>query len=142
MHDVPGISIAEPVAAGRYALFFDGQECGGERWQITRALDGFTITGEQQIDPPHPFPNRQEYRVMLTPEWRPAGLDVIWTVGDRRLVAMHRADGAVWRVRVDYGGQSREQHGDFPGVCEVEYTTHLTNAVILARRDFQVGGEH
>ena len=142
MHRPIEMLIAEPIASGRYALFFEAQECGGERWQIARTPDGLTITGEQQLDPPHPFPNRQEYRVMLTPEWRPTGLDVIWTVGNKRLVAMHRADGAVWRVRIDYEGQSREQFGDFPEFCEVEYTTHLFNAVILARRDFQVGGEH
>ena len=79
---------------------------------------------------------------MLTPEWRLTGLDVIWTVGSRRLVAMHRADAGIWRVSIEYGGQTTEQHGDFPDYCEVEYTTHLFNAVILARRDFQVGGEH
>jgi hypothetical protein len=138
----PDVSLDSLVAAGRYALFVSGQECGGERWRIDRTADGFAITGEQRLEPPHPFPSVQEYRVMLTLEWRPAGLDVIWTVGDRRLVAMHRADGAMWRVRIDYDGQSREQFGDFPNVCEVEFTTHLANAVILARRDFQVGGEH
>ena len=79
---------------------------------------------------------------MLDARWRPLGLDVIWTVGARRLVAEHRADARTWRVRIDYGGQVREQHGDYPDGCEIEYTTHLFNAVVLARRDFQVGGEH
>jgi hypothetical protein len=130
------------VAAGRYALFFAGGECGGERFAITRTDDGYAIEGEQVMGPPHPLPNRQEYRVALTPEWRPRGLDVIWHVGDRRLVATHRVDGVTWRVRIEHDGQVREQHGDFPGGCEVEFTSHLANLVILARRDFQVGGEH
>jgi len=130
------------VAAGRYVLFFGGRECGGERFEITHAGDGYAIQGEQVMGPPHPLPNRQEYRVQLTAEWRPTGLDVIWHVGERRLVATHRADGAMWRVRIEHDGQVREQHGDFPGVCEIEFTSHLANLVILARRDFQVGGEH
>ena len=142
MHDPFAALLAEPVAAGRYALFHDGHECGSERWEIARVRDGYTITGEQEIEPPHPFPNRQEYRATLDQDWRPTGLDVIWTVGPRRIVAMHRAEGAMWRARIEYGDQVREQQGDFPAVCEVEYTTHLFNAVILARRDFQVGGEH
>ena len=142
MHDSTPTLLAQPVVSGRYALFFQGQECGGERWEISRTQDGYAITGEQQITAPHPFPNQQQYRAMLTHEWRPAGLDVIWKVGDRTLVAMHRAEAGLWRVRIDYGGQTREQEGDYPEVCEVEYTTHLFNAVILARRDFQVGGEH
>jgi putative glycolipid-binding protein len=142
MNDSRSSLLTEPVASGRYALFFNGQECGGERWEIARTPDGFTITGEQELEPPHPLPNRQQYRAMLTPEWRPAGLDIIWRVGDRELVAMHRAGDGVWRVRIDYGGQVREQQGDYPDSCEVEFTTHLFNAVILARRDFQVGGEH
>jgi len=142
MHDPFSALLAEPVASGRYALFHDGQECGGERWEIVRTRDGFTIVGEQELEAPHPFPSRQEYRATLTPEWRPSGLDVIWTVGERRVVAMHRADGGTWRARIEYGGQVREQQGDYPEFCEVEYTTHLFNAVILARRDFQVGGEH
>ena len=79
---------------------------------------------------------------MLDTNWRPIGLDVIWTVGDRRLHAMHRAAERMWRVRIEYGGGTREQQGDYPEGCEVEYTTHLFNMVILARRDFQVGGEH
>jgi len=130
------------VAAGRYALFFDGHECGAERWQVSRTDDGYAIEGEQVMGPPHPLPNRQDYRALLTPDWRPAGVDVIWQVGERRLVATHRADGATWRVRIEHDGQVREQQGDFPGTCEVEFTSHLANLVILARRDFQVGGEH
>src|SRR6267378_3965030 len=100
MHDPVGVLLAETIATGRYTVFFDGRECGGERWELTRKRDGFTLTGEQEIESPHPLPNRQEYRAMLTPEWRLTGLDVIWTVGSKRLVAMHRAEAAVWRVRI------------------------------------------
>jgi putative glycolipid-binding protein len=142
MHDPLAALLTETIASGRYTHYFQGQECGAERWEIARTRDSFTITGEQEIEPPHPFPSRQEYRATLSPEWRPTGLDLIWTVGPRRLVAMHRAEAGMWRVRIDYGGQTREQEGDFPDFCEVEYTTHLFNSVILARRDFQVGGEH
>src|SRR5262245_7080715 len=125
MHDPLGTLLGETIVTGRYALFFGGQECGEERWELARTRNGLIVTGEQEIEPPHPFPNRQEYRAMLTPEWRPTGLDVIWTVGNRRLVAMHRAEAGVWRVRIEYAGQTREQQGDFPEFCEVEYTTHL-----------------
>ena len=134
--------LAEPVASGRYAVFFEGRECGGERWEIVRTQDGYAITGEQETEPPHPFPNHLQYRVMLSPDWRPIGLDVIWAVGKRTLTAMHRAGDGVWRARIEYDGQTREQEGDFPEFCEVEFTSHLANLVILARRDFQVGGEH
>ena len=132
----------DTLVSGRYTMFHAGDECGGERWEIAAWGDGYAITGEQEIHAPHPFPSRQEYRAMLDSRWRPVGLDVIWTVASRRLVALHRADERTWRVRIDYGGKTREQHGDYPDLCEVEYTTHLFNAVILARRDFQVGGEH
>jgi hypothetical protein len=135
-------SYAGPLVSGRYAMYWSGAECGGERWEIGASDDGYTITGDQEIHAPHPLPSRQEYRAILDRHWRPIGLDVIWTVGSRRLVALHRAIERTWRVQIDYAGQSREQHGDYPDVCEVEYTTHLFNAVILARRDFQVGGEH
>ena len=143
MSDRPRPAVAaEPVISGRYVMFWAGQECGGERWEIARREDGYVIVGEQEITPPHPYPNRQEYRATLTNEWRPTGLDVIWTVGARRIVATHRAAGDQWRVQIESGGQVREQHGDFPAFCEVEFTTHLFNLAILARRDFQLGGEH
>lgn len=128
--------------AGRYAIFHAGEECGTERWRVEATADGLVATGEQEMMPPHPFPNRHEYRATLTREWRITGLEVVWTVGPRVLRATHAADGAMWRVRIEYGGQVREQEGDFPDYCEVEYATHLFNTFVLARRDFQVGGEH
>jgi len=135
-------SAGATVLAGRYALFHAGEECGTERWRIEIVDDHLAATGEQEMVPPHPFPNRHEYRATLTHGWRITGLEVVWTVGPRVLRATHAADGTMWRVRIEYGGQVREQEGDFPDYCEVEYATHLFNTFVLARRDFQVGGEH
>ena len=142
MTALTGSRRAETVLAGRYALFHAGVECGMERWRLETVGDGLVVTGEQEMVPPHPFPNRHEYRATLTREWRITGLEVVWTVGPRVLRATHAADGAMWRVRVEYGGQVREQEGDFPAYCEVEYATHLFNTFVLARREFQIGGEH
>ncbi len=130
------------VAAGRYAIYHGGQECGEERWRIESAPIGLVATGEQRFVAPHPFPSVQEYRVTLTDRMRHTGLEVLWTVGDRRLRALHSAAGDTWRARIEYQDHVREQEGDYPESCEVEYATHLFNAFILARRDFQVGGEH
>lgn len=135
-----GVSVL--AAAGRYLIFHGGRECGEDRWRLEHAADGYVLTGEQVMTPPHPFPSRQEYRAMLSREWRPHALEILWTVGERTLSAMHAAGEGRWRVRIDYQSQVREQEGDFPDYCEVEYTTHLFNTTILARRDFQLGGEH
>jgi hypothetical protein len=130
------------LASGRYLIFHGGRECGEERWQLSRVADGYVVTGEQVMVAPHPFPSRQEYRATLTDAWRLTGLEIVWTVGERVVHATHQASGARWRVQIEYGGQVREQEGDFPEFCEVEYGTHLFNAFILARRDFGLGGEH
>lgn len=130
------------VLSGRYLVFHAGEECGRERWRVEAVEGGLVATGEQEVVPPHPFPNRHEYRATLTPEWRVTGLEVLWTVGTRVLRATHEAQGARWGVCIEYAGHVREQEGDFPAVCEVEYATHLFTTFVLARRDFQVGGEH
>jgi len=130
------------IAEGRYALFFSGQPCGEERWSLERTADGMVATGEQVMEAPHPFPNRHEYRIALTEGWRVTGLDIAWTVGARRVDAVHRADDARWHARLESDGHVREQHGDYPTGCEVEYCSHLANTFILAQRDFQPGGEH
>ena len=130
------------VLSGRYVLFHDGEICGEERWRIEATDDRLVVTGEQETIPPHPFPNRHEYRATLSPDWRIEGLEVLWTVGPRMLRSTHATEGGMWRVRIEYGGEVREQQGDFPGVAEVDYATHLFNTFILARRDFAVGGEH
>jgi hypothetical protein len=133
---------AVTAISGRYVLYHEGVECGEERWRIEGTDDGMVLIGEQETAPPHPFPNRHAYRATLTREWRISGLEVLWSVGPRELRATHVADGMMWRVRVEYEGHFREQEGDFPDYCEVDYATHLFNTLILARRDFQIGGEH
>jgi len=62
-------------------------------------------------------------------------------VGQRILRARHGADGAMWRVRIEYGGQVREQEGDFPTTARS--STHApVQHVRAGARDFQIGGEH
>jgi hypothetical protein len=130
------------VASGRYIVFHAGQECGEERWRIELSADGLVATGEQELVAPHPFPNRQQYRASLSSMMRIRGLEVLWTVGTRTVRAEHAAEAGIWRVRIEAEGHAREQSGDFPDGCEVEYGTHLFNTFILARRDFQLEGEH
>jgi hypothetical protein len=123
-------------------MYMAGQRCGEERWTIEETPSGVVVTGEQEMVAPHPFPNVNAYRVTLGANWRPLGLEIQWTVGDRVLTALHRAEGGYWRVRIDYQGHVKEQEGDYPDACEVEFVTHLFNAFILARRDFALDGEH
>jgi hypothetical protein len=139
---VPSPSTTRLVAEGRYQIFHAGRECGEERWRIETAAAGLVATGEQRLVAPHPYPSASEYRATLTDTMRVTGLEILWTVGARRLRALHAAVGGTWRVRIETEGQVREQQGDFPDVCEVEYGTHLFNTFFLARRDFRVGGEH
>jgi hypothetical protein len=128
--------------AGRYLIYAGGRECGEERWSIEVTPEHLIASGEQVMVAPHPFPNRSEYRATLTHGWRLSGLEVRWTVGERRLAATHVADAGQWRVQIEYGGEMREQQGDYPAFCEVDFVTHLFSAFILQRRDFQIGGEH
>jgi hypothetical protein len=128
--------------SGRYELFHQGRACGEERWRIEPSSDGYVITGDQELVAPHPFPNRQQYRAEVERGGRLMGLEIRWDVGTRALHATHRASNGMWRVRIEYGGETKEQEGDYPSGCEVEYGTHLLNMIILARRDFQTGGEH
>jgi len=130
------------VMSGRYTVFSGGVECGEERWRMVADGDRLIVTGEQEIVRPHPFPSRLAYRVTLTSRWRVTGLELQWHVGEREVRALHEATGERWRVQVHAGGHVREQEGDYPSACEVETLTHLTSMFILARRDFQVGGEH
>lgn len=142
------IPLADPRRAatgaivGRYLLYHAGVECGAERWRIEGGEEGMVAGGEQETVPPHPFPSRHAWRATLSREWRITGLEVLWRVGARELRATHAADSGMWRVRIEYGGRLREQEGDFPDGCEVDFATHLFNTLVLARRDFQVGGEH
>jgi len=136
--------LSEPrvLFAGRYVQFHAGRECGEERWRIEVTPERLIARGEQVITAPHPLPNRQEYRATLDHDWRLTGLEVRWSVGDRELSAIHSADGARWRARIEYAGHVKEQEGDYPAFCEVDFTTHLFSAFILQRRDFALGGEH
>lgn len=142
MSSLAGTSETTAAIAGRYVIFHAGRECGEDRWAIRATADGWVLTGEQTTWPPHPFPSRQEYRAPLTREWRPLGLEIHWTVRERVLRAFHASESGQWRVRIEAEGQTREQHGDFPEVCEVDYGSHLFQAFLLARKDFAEGGEH
>jgi hypothetical protein len=129
--------------SGRYAIFHGGIECGEERWEL-RPDDagGVVATGAQETLAPHPYPSRQEWRATLDRGGRLSGLEILWTVGAPALRAIHEAREGRWRVRIERGGEVREQQGDYPEGCEVEFGTHLANLFILARRDFAVDGEH
>jgi hypothetical protein len=129
-------------ASGRYRIFFQGDECGEERWSIAPHLGGLVASGAQETLAPHPFPNRHEYRATLGADGRLTGLEIHWTVGPQRLVATHHAEAGMWRARIEFAGHVKEQHGDYPEFCEVDYATHLMSWFMLARRDFAVGGEH
>lgn len=137
-----GVTGRATVVSGRYTIFHEGVACGEDRWRIESHDGGHAVTGEQVTVPPHPFPNRQEYRVTLDADWRPLTLEIVWTVRDRSLRAFHASEGGTWRARIEYGAEVREQQGDFPNFCEVEYGTPVFSAFVLARRDFGVGGEH
>lgn len=132
----------DTTVTGRYLIFAGGRECGEDRWRLSASADGWVLEGEQATVRPHPFPNRQEYRVTLSDDWRPRGLEILWTVGERMLRATHAADQGLWRVRIEHDGQVREQQGDYPDFCEVDYGMHLFHAFVLARRDFALEGEH
>src|SRR5438445_81555 len=129
---------ATALITGRYALHFMGRECGEERFRLEVVPGGYVITGDQELADPHPTPGRQEYRATLARDWRLSGLEIRWRVGERTLLSTHRAGDGMWRVRVEYADQVKEQEGDFPAFCEVDYGTHLFNTIVLARRDFQI----
>ena len=130
------------VTSGRYAVYHAGRECGEERWRIETTPEGAVATGEHLLEAPHPFPSRQEWQARLTRAGRLAGIEVVWTVGQRRLRAIHAADGPRWRARIEYGGRVHEQHGDYPAGCEVDFVSPLSITFMLARRDFALEGEH
>jgi len=113
------------VLAGRYELFHLGRACGVEQWRIEPLGDGYVITGDQELVAPHPIPNRQEYRATVDRSGRLTGLEIRWNVGMRALHATHRANDDMWRVRIEYGGEVKEQEGDYPSGCEVEYGTRV-----------------
>ena len=133
---------ARTVFAGRYAQFHSGIECGEERWALSATPDELIARGVQNMTAPHPAPGRLEYGVRLSHAWRVLAVEATWRVGTRELHAIHTADGTRWRARVEYDGQVKEQEGDYPDVCEVDFVTHLFSTFLLQRRDFAPGGEH
>jgi hypothetical protein len=142
MTSIASLNPTGTVAAGRYVIYFAGRECGDERWQVVRTHEGFVVTGEQVTVAPHPFPSTQEYRATFTPAGRPSGLEILWRVGERIVRSLHEAGRERWHVRIEYADHVREQEGDFPDYCEIEYATPLVKTFMFARRDYAVGGEH
>lgn len=130
------------VAAGRYALFAGGIECGGEEWRIDLREPGFVAVAEQVTSPPHPFPSRQEWRATLSEEWRVESLEIVWSVGDRRVLARHAASGGRWHVRIDYAGHVREQQGDYPAACEIGFASPLFSTFALRHYVVEPGAMH
>ena len=142
MNPSSGALSARTVFAGRYAQFHDGIECGEERWIIEATPEELTARGVQSMTAPHPAPGRLEYCVRLSHTWRVLAVEALWRVGTRELHAIHAAAGARWRARIEYDGQLKEQGGDYPPACEVDFVTHLFSTFLLQRRDFAPGGEH
>ncbi len=129
------------MASGRYLVLHAERECGEERWELRAAGEGFVLTGEQELFAPHPRPLRQEWRATLSRRGRLTGLEVRWS-RPRVLRARHAVEGGRWHARIEYGGQVREQDGEFSDACEVEYGTRVASLFVLARREFRLGTEH
>ncbi len=130
------------LASGRYVILHAGRECGEERWELRAAGEGFVLTGVQELIPPHPRPHRQEWRATLGASRRLTGLEARWVMGARVLRALHSVEGGRWHARIEYEGQVREQEGEFPEVCEVDYGTPVASVSVVARREFRLGTEH
>jgi len=127
----------------RHALFAESERCGEDHWRITSRGDGGAeASGEQETRAPHPFPSRTVWRATLSPQLRVTSLDIDWHVGARHLRATHQAEGDRWQVRVDHGGHTRAQEGDYPAACEVMFGSHLFHTIALRRYAWAVGAEH
>lgn len=128
---------------GRYTLFAAGVPCGSEAWRVeSRGEHGSEASGLQETRAPHPFPSRTAWRAMLSPLQRVTSLEVDWHVGERHLRAVHRAAGDLWQVRVEHGGHTREQEGDYPAFCEVLFGSHVFHTLALGRYVWAEGAEH
>ena len=139
----PAIGAAALAAAGRYAIFHSGVEAGEERWSVETSADGGAVArGEQVVVAPHPMPCELEWRARLSPLGRVTALEAAWRVGTRSVRAEHAAEGDVWRARIQYGGHTREQEGDFPGFAEVVFGSHVLHTVMLHRYVLAPGAEH
>lgn len=134
---------ASLVAAGRYAIFHAGDECGEERWSIEPADDGGVLArGEQVLSAPHPLPSDLEWRARLSGAGRLLELEASWRVGTRSVRAEHRAGAERWHARIQSGGHTREQEGDFPPYAEVVFGSHVLHTILLRRYVLEPGAEH
>lgn len=131
------------VAAGRYAIYHLGAETGEERWSVEPAAGGGVVArGEQVLVAPHPMPSELEWRALLSSEGRLVELEMSWRVGTRSVRADHRASGERWHARIQSGGHTREQEGDFPRYAEVVFGSHVLHTVLLRRYVLEPGAEH
>lgn len=140
---IPTTGAVSLVAAGRYAIYHLGAEAGEERWSVEPAADGGVVArGEQVLAAPHPLPCELEWRARLSPDGRLEELEADWRVGTRGVRADHRASGERWHARIQSGGHTREQEGDFPGRAEVVFGSHVLHTVLLRRYVLEPGAEH
>ncbi len=131
------------AATGRYAIFHAGAEAGEERWTLEAAADGGVIArGEQVLQSPHPLPSDLAWRARLSAEGRLVELEADWRVGTRSVRADHRASAERWHARIQSGGHTREQEGDFPSYAEVVFGSHVLHTVLLRRYVLEPGAEH
>ncbi len=131
------------VARGRWLVFEVGIECGDETWTLERGEDGAIVaSGVQTTRAPHPFPSVLTWRAEAAPDGRVIALHVRWRVGEREVVADHRADGERWSASIDVGGHARAQQGDYPARCEVLLGTHGVHQLAFRRYVLEPGARH
>ncbi len=139
----PAFDPRVPLARGRWLVFAAGAECGDETWTLERGAGGaLRARGEQTTRAPHPFPSVLAWRADTSPDGRVVALQVRWRVGEREVVAEHRAEGERWSATIDVGGHVRAQQGDYPPGCEVLLATHGVHALALRRYVLEPGAEH
>ena len=137
------IGAAALLASGRYAIFHAGVEVGEERWSVEPSTDGGAVArGEQALGTPHPMPSELEWRARLSPDGRITALEMEWRVGTHTVRAEHAVAAERWHARILYGGHTREQEGDFPGLAEVAFGSHVLHTVMLRRYALAPGAEH
>ena len=73
---------------------------------------------------------------------RLSGLELRWRVGERLVVAIHAADGPMWRARIETQGRVREQEGDYPARAHVVLGAHLFHTFAFRTLVLEPGAEH